>query len=212
MVAGLALVGVTAQNVAPSAGLIDPTRPFSYRPPLAVSILQIISLPAIPLGMLVGLIGVLLFVGTSPVARWGVALAAVATLLLIVEPFVTYVFWFGSNGASPGYGTITAMFFLTRAVSVLSSLVLAAGIVLLVVADRRDQKLGARRTLLLAIAIATVLSGATPFALGSVGLAGGATLGTVSELAVGLLWMALGMALWRYVPENWNVGTTPLTP
>ena len=129
MVAGLALVGVTAQNVAPSAGLIDPTRPFSYRPPLAVSILQIISLPAIPLGMLVGLIGVLLFVGTSPVARWGVALAAVATLLLIVEPFVTYVFWFGSNGASPGYGTITAMFFLTRAVSVLSSLVLAAGIV-----------------------------------------------------------------------------------
>jgi hypothetical protein len=51
------------------------------RPPLVVSILQIISLPAIPLGILVALIGLLIFLGTSSVARWGVALAAWGKIL-----------------------------------------------------------------------------------------------------------------------------------
>lgn len=49
MVAGLALVYVTVHNVALRAGLFGPTGSLSSsRPPLVVSILQIISLPAIP--------------------------------------------------------------------------------------------------------------------------------------------------------------------
>ena len=91
LVAGLALAYVTVRNVALTAELFESSRPMSgSRPPLVVSILQIISLPAIPLGILVALIGLLIFLGTSSVARWGVALAAVATLLLIIEPFVSY--------------------------------------------------------------------------------------------------------------------------
>ena len=144
-------------------------------------------------------------------ARWGVALAAVVTVLLIIDPFVPYLFWIVSPDASPGYGTIASMLFISRALSVLSSLVLAAAIVMLVIADRRNRKLGTSRTLLLAVAMATVLSSTAPPTLPAVGLAGGTTLGTVSELVAGLLWMALGAALWRHASETSDVGTTPLT-
>jgi hypothetical protein len=213
MVAGLALAYVTVRNVALTAGLFESSKPIyaSRPPPLVVSILQIISLPAIPLGILVALIGLLIFLGTSSAARWGVALAAVATLLLIIEPFDSYFFLILSHDASPGYGAIATMLFLSRALSVLSSLLLAAGIVLLYVADQRDHKLGAWGMILPAIAVAAVLSSAAPFALAAVGLAGGTMLADLSQLATGFLWVALGVALWPHAPENQNVGTTPLT-
>lgn len=57
-------------------------------------------------------------------ARWGVALAAVATLILIIQPFVSYLFLIVSHDPSPGYGAIGAMLFISRALSVLSSLLL----------------------------------------------------------------------------------------
>ena len=210
IVAGFALASVTVHNVALSAGPFAPTRTLSSsRPSPVFSILQIISLPAIPLGILVGLIGLLILVGTSSVARWGVALAA-ATLLLIIGPFVFYFFLIVSHDTSPGYGAIAAMLFLSRALSVLSSLVLAAGIVLLFIADRRDQKLGAWRTLLLVIAIATVLSSTAPFALGAVGLSEDLAFTDASRFVMGFLWVTLGVALWRHAPENQNAATTPL--
>jgi hypothetical protein len=81
---------------------------------------------------------------------------------------------------------------------------------LLFVAARRDQKLGAWRVLLPAIAIATVLSSTGPSALSAVGLMGSQVLSGVIQLVVGLLWVTLGVALWRYAPESQNVGTTPL--
>jgi hypothetical protein len=123
--------------------------------------------------------------------------------------FVPFFFMIGSHDASPGYGAIGAMIFLSHAVSVLSSLVLAAGFVLLFVAARRDQKLGAWRVLLPAIAIAAVLSSTAPFALSAVGLMGSVMLSGGLQFVVGLLWVALGVALWRHAPENQNVGTTP---
>jgi hypothetical protein len=209
MLAGLALAYVSVHNVALTAGLFAPTGPLSSSgPPLVFSILQIISLPGIPLGMLVGLFGLLVLLGVSAAVRWGVGLAAVATLLLIIEVFVPFFFMIGSHDASPGYGAIGAMIFLSHAVSVLSSLVLAAGFVLLFVAARRDQKLGAWRVLLPAIAIAAVLSSTAPFALSAVGLMGSVMLSGGLQFVVGLLWVALGVALWRHAPENQNVGTT----
>ena len=42
------------------------------------------------------------------------------------------------------------------------------------------------------------------FSMGSVVLSG------VFQVVVGLLWVALGVALWRHASENQNVGTTPL--
>ena len=211
MVAGLALAYVTVHNVALTAGLFAPTNQSSSSgPPLVFSILQIISLPAIPLGALVGLFGLLILLGASSMARWGVGLAAVATLLLIIEPFVPYFFLFGSRDAAPSYGAIGTMLFLSDVISILGSLVLAAGLVLLFVAARRDQKLGAWRVLLPAIAIAAVLSSTVPFALSAVGLMGSVVLSGVFAFVMGLLWVALGVALWRYAPENQNVGTAPL--
>jgi hypothetical protein len=211
MVAGFALAYVTVHNIAMTAGPFAPTRSLSSSsPPLVFSILQVISLPAIPLGILVGLFGLLVLLGASSVARWGVGLAAVATLLLIIEPFVPFFYLIGSHDASPNYGAIGAMLFLSDAVSVLSSLVLAAGLVLLFVAAQRDQKLGAWRPILLAIAAAAVLSSTALFALSAVGLTGSMVLSEISELVVGFLWVALGVALWRHAPENQNVGTTPL--
>jgi hypothetical protein len=85
-----------------------------------------------------------------------------------------------------------------------------AGLVLLFVAAQRDQTLGAWRTLLLAIAIAAVLSSTAPFALAAAGLTGDMMLSEVSEFVMGLLWVALGVALWRHAPQNRNVGTTLL--
>ena len=212
MLAGLALAYVSVHNVALTAGLFAPTGPLSSSgPPLVFSILQIISLPVIPLGMLVGLFGLLVLLGVSAAVRWGVGLAAVATLLLIIEPFVSYFFLIVSHDTSPGYGAIATMLFLSRALSVLSSLLLAGGIVLLYVADQRDHKLGAWGKILPAIAVAAVLSSATPFALVAVVLAGGTMLADLPQLATGFLWVALGVALWRHAPENQNVGTTPLT-
>jgi hypothetical protein len=206
MLAGLALAYVSVHNVALTAGLFAPTGPLSSSgPPLVFSILQIISLPAIPLGILAGLFGPLSLLGASSVARWGVALAGVATLLPIIELFVPNFFLIGSHDTSPAYGAIWTMLFLSGAVSLLSSLVLAAGLALLFIAARRDQKLGAWRTPLPTIAIAALLSSAAPFAL-----AGGTTLSEVSELVVGFLWVAFGVALWRHAPENQNVGATPL--
>ena len=176
-------------------------------------ILQIISLPAIPLGILVGLLGLLAVLGASSVARWGVRLAAVATLLPIIPLVVPYYFLIGSPDASPDSGAMGTMIFLSHALSVLSSLVFAAGLVLLFVAARRDQELDAWRawrTLLLATAIAAVLSSTAPFALAAVGLTGGTLLSVVSEFVMGFLWVALGVALWRHAPHNQNVRTTPL--
>jgi hypothetical protein len=158
-----------------TAGLFAPTGPLSSSgPPLVFSILQIISLPVIPLGMLVGLFGLLVLLGVSAAVRWGVGLAAVATLLLIIEVFVPFFFMIGSHDASPGYGAIGAMIFLSHAVSVLSS-----------------------------------LSSTAPFALSAVGLMGSVMLSGGLQFVVGLLWVALGVALWRHAPENQNVGTTP---
>jgi hypothetical protein len=85
-----------------------------------------------------------------------------------------------------------------------------AGLVLLFVAVQWDQTLSAWRTLLLAIAIAAVLSSTVPFALAAVGLTGDMVLSEVSEFVMGFLWVALGVALWRHAPQNQNVGTTPL--
>jgi xanthosine utilization system XapX-like protein len=42
-----------------------------------------------------------------------------------------------------------------------------------------------------------------------VGLFGLLVLSGVFQFVVGLLWMALGVAMWRHVPENQHVGTTP---
>ena len=209
MLAGLALAYVSVHNVALTAGLFAPASPLSSSGPLLVfSILQIISLPVIQLGMMVGLFGLLVLLGVSSVVRWGVGLAAVATLLLIIELFVPIFFMIGSHDASPGYGAIGALIFLSRAVPVLSSLVLAAGLMLLFVAARRDQKLGAWRVLL--PAIAAVLSSTVPLALSALGLMGSAVFSGVFQFVVGLLWVALGAAVWRHAPENQNIGTTPV--
>jgi hypothetical protein len=81
------------------------------------------------------------------------------------------------------------------AISVLRFLVLTAGLVLLFVATRRDQKLGDGRNILLAIATAAVLSSTAPFTLP----------------VIGPPWVAIGVILWRYAPENRDVVTTPLT-
>jgi hypothetical protein len=211
MLAGLALTYVSVHNVALTAGLFAPTNPLSSSgQPLVFSLLQVISLPVIPLGMLVGLFGLLVVLGVSSIVRWGVGLAALATLLLIIELFVPIFFMIGSHDASPGYGAIGALIFLSRAVPVLSSLVLAAGLMLLFVVARRDQKLGTSRVLLPAIAIAAVLSSTVPLALSAVGLMGSVVLSGVFQVVVGLLWVALGVALWRHAPENQGVGTTPL--
>jgi hypothetical protein len=208
---GLALAYVGAQNVALYAGLFAPKSPLSSSgPPLVLSFLQIISLSVIPLGMLVGVFGLLVLLGASSVVRWGVGLAAVATLLLIIELFVPIFFAIVSRGSSPSYDAIGTVIFLSHAISFLSSLVLAAGLMLLFVAARRDQKLGAWRVLLPAIAIATVLSSTGPSALSAVGLMGSQVLSGAVQLVVGLLWVTLGVALWRYAPESQNVGTTPL--
>ena len=84
---------------------------------------------------------------------------------------------------------------LSDAISVLRFLVLTAGLVLLFVATRRDQKLGDGRNILLAVATVAVLSGMAPFTLP----------------VMRPLWVAIGVILWRYAPENRNIGTTPLT-
>jgi hypothetical protein len=81
------------------------------------------------------------------------------------------------------------------AISILRSLVLTAGLVLLFVATRRDQKLGDGRNILLAIAIVAVLSSKVPFTLP----------------AMGPPWVAMGVILWRYAPENQYIRMTPLT-
>jgi hypothetical protein len=211
MVAGLALATVAVQNVALATGRFAPTSPLSNpHLPLLFVILQIISSLAIPLGILVGLLGLLALLGASSEARWGVRLAAVATLLPVIQSVVPYSFFIGSPDASPSSGAIGTMIFLSHALYVLSSLVLAAGLGLLFVAARRDQKLGTWRMLLLAIAIAAVLSSTAPFALAAVGLTGDMALSEVSEFVMGFLWVALGVALWRHAPQNQNVGTTPL--
>jgi hypothetical protein len=209
MLAGLALAYVSVHNLALTAGLFAPASPLSSSgPPLVFSILQIISLPVIQLGMMVGLFGLLILLGVSSVVRWGVGLAAVATLLLIIELFVPFVFMIASHNASPGYDAIGTLIFLSHAIPVLSSLVLAAGLMLLFVAARRDQKLGAWRVLL--PAIAAVLSSTVPLALSAVGLMGSAVFSGVFQFVVGLLWVALGAAVWRHAPENQNIGTTPV--
>ena len=188
MLAGLALAYVSVHNVALTTGLFAPASPLSSSgPPLVFSILQIISLPVIQLGMMVGLFGLLVLLGVSSVVRWGVGLAAVATLLLIIELFVPFVFMIASHNASPSYDAIGALIFLSHAIPVLSSLVLAAGLMLLFVAARRDQKLGAWRVLLPAIAIAAVLSSTAPFALSAVGLMGSVMLSGGLQFVVGLL-------------------------
>ena len=211
MLAGLALASVVLWNVAFATGLLAPTGPLSNPgQPLVFSILQIISLLAIPSGILVGLFGLLVLLGPSSVARWGVRLAAVATLLLVIQLVIPYFLFIGSPDASSSSGAIGATIFLSHALSVLSSLVLAAGLVLRFVAAQRDQTLGAWRTLLLAIAIAAVQSSTAPFALAAAGLTGDMMLSEVSEFVMGLLWVALGVALWRHAPQNRNVGTTPL--
>ena len=209
MLAGLALAYVSVHNVALTTGLFAPASPLSSSgPPLVFSILQIISLPVIQLGMMVGLFGLLVLFGVSSVVRWGVGLAAVATLLLIIELFVPFVFMIASHNASPSYDAIGALIFLSHAIPVLSSLVLAAGLMLLFVAARRDQKLGAWRVLLPAIAAG--LSSTVPLALSAVGLMGSAVFSGVFQFVVGLLWVALGAAVWRHAPENQNIGTTPV--
>ncbi|MBD0253514.1 MAG: hypothetical protein ICV31_03350 [Rubrobacter sp.] len=209
MLAGLALAYVSVHNLALTAGLFAPASPLSSSgPPLVFSILQIISLPVIQLGMMVGLFGLLVLLGVSSVVRWGVGLAAVAALLLIIELFVPFVFMIASHNASPSYDAIGALIFLSHAIPVLSSLVLAAGLMLLFVAARRDQKLGAWRVLL--PAIAAVLSSTVPLALSAVGLMGSAVFSGVFQFVVGLLWVALGAAVWRHAPENQNIGTTPV--
>ena len=201
MLAGLALAYVSVHNLALTAGLFAPASPLSSSgPPLVFSILQIISLPVIQLGMMVGLFGLLVLLGVSSVVRWGVGLAAVAALLLIIELFVPFVFMIASHNASPSYDAIGALIFLPHAIPVLSSLVLAAGLMLLFVAARRDQKLGAWRVLLPAIAAA----------LSALGLMGSAVFSGVFQFVVGLLWVALGAAVWRHAPENQNIGTTPV--
>jgi ABC-type enterobactin transport system permease subunit len=123
---------------------------------------------------------------------------------------IPYFLFIGRPDAFSSSGAIGAMIFLSHALSVLSSLVLAAGLVLLFIAAQRDQTLGAWRTLLLAIAIAAVLSSTAPFALAAAGLTGDMMLSEVSEFVMGLLWVALGVALWRHAPQNQNLGTTPL--
>ena len=209
MLAGLALAYVSVHNLALTAGLFAPASPLSSSgPPLVFSILQIISLPVIQLGMMVGLFGLLILLGVSSIVRWGVGLAAVATLLLIIELFVPFVFMIASHNASPSYDAIGALIFLPHAIPVLSSLVLAAGLMLLFVAARRDQKLGAWRVLLPAIAAA--LSNTVPLALSALGLRGSAVFSGVFQFVVGLLWVALGAAGWRHAPENQNIGTTPV--
>lgn len=214
MLAGLTLAYVSVYNVALIAGPFAPAGPLSSsRPPLVLSILQIFSLPVIPLGMLAGLSGLLVLLGTSSAVRWGIGLAAaVATLLVVIELFIPIIFTIVSHDTSSGYGAFGAMILLSRAIPVLGSLVLATGLVLFFVAARRDQGIGAWRALLLAIAIATVLSSTVPLALSAVGLTGSMVLSGVFQSVAGLLWVALGMALWRHAPENRNVGTTPLTP
>lgn len=210
MLAGLALAYVTVHNIALTAGLFAPTsRLTGSGPPLVFSILQIVSLPAIPLGALVGLIGLLVLLGASSVARWGVGLAVVATFLLVIQPLVPYLFFVEGHDASPSYSAIGTMLFVSDVISALGSLVLAAGLVLLFVAARRDQKLGAWRVLLPAIAAAAVLSSTAPFVLSAVGLMGSVVLSGVFEFVMGILWVALGVALWRHAPEIRNVGTTP---
>ena len=211
MLAGLALAYVSVHNVALTAGLFAPASPLSSSgPPLVFSILQIISLPVFQLGMMVGLFGLLVLLGVSSVVRWEVGLAAVATLLLIIELFVPFVFMIASHNASPSYDAIGALIFLSHAIPVLSSLVLAAGLMLLFVAARRDQKLGAWRVLL--PAIAAVLSSTVPLALSALGLMGSAVFSGVFQFVVGLLWVALGAAVWRHAPKNQNIGTTPVIP
>ena len=209
MLAGLALAYVSVHNLALTAGLFAPASPLSSSgPPLVFSILQIISLPVIQLGMMVGLFGLLILLGVSSIVRWGVGLAAVATLLLIIELFVPFVFMIASHNASPSYDAIGTLIFLSHAIPVLSSLVLAAGLMLLFVAARRDQKLGAWRVLL--PAIVAVLSSTVPLALSAEGLMGSAVFSGVFQFVVGLLWVALGAAVWRHAPENQNIGTTPV--
>jgi len=212
VLAGLTLAYVSVYNVALTAGLFAPAGPLSSsRPPLVLSILQISSLPVLPLGMLAGLSGLLVLLGTSSVVLWGIGLAAVATLLVIIELFIPIIFTIVSHDTPSGYGAFGAMILLSRAVPVLGSLVLATGLVLFFVAARRGQGIGAWRALLLAIAIATVLSSTVPLALSAVGLTGSMVLSGVFQSVAGLLWVALGVALWRHAPENQNVGTTPLT-
>ena len=98
--------------------------------------------------MLAGLSGLLVLLGTSSVVRWGIGLAAVATLLVIIELFIPIIFTIVSHDTSSGYGAFGAMILLSRAVPVLGSLVLATGLVLFFVAARRDQGIGAWRALL----------------------------------------------------------------
>jgi hypothetical protein len=70
MLGGLALASVVLRNVAFATGLLAPTSPLSNPgQPLVFSILQIISLLAIPSGILVGLFGLLFLLGPSSVAR-----------------------------------------------------------------------------------------------------------------------------------------------
>ena len=87
-------------------------------------------------------------------------------------------------------------------------------LVLLYLAARGGHRLGPWRRLLPAIGLAVILSSTAPFALSAAALPGVVPFSAALTFVIGVLWLALGVAVWRDAPpsENRNVGAKPLIP
>lgn len=207
---GLVLAAVAVQNVV--MGLFVTPGPFPGQGQLvALSTLAIIPLLLVPSAIVVGLRGLVSLLGTSSVAMWGARFVAVATLSLVVRPLIPYVLFL--DDPSPGIAVVEAALRVSVALSVLTSAAFAAGLLLLYVAARRYRRLGSWRPILPAIGLTVILSSTAPHALAAVGLTGNVPLSAAFEFVVGVLWVALGVAVWRESPssDNHDTGATPLT-
>lgn len=177
---------------------------------LALFSVLAISSSAAPVAVLIGLLGLYALVGGgSPAGKWGLAASAFAMIILFTVSMFPYLIFSGNPGSSgPGY--VWAMFALSSAFSALQAVLLATGLVLLHAAACRRGVLGPWRWLLPAIGFTAVLTVAAPIVLPELGLPGGSMLGQASAIVAGLMWMALGMAIWRHAPpaERSNASST----
>ena len=176
------------------------------------SILAIAS-PAIPVALLVGLFGLYaLLGGGSSTGKWGLAASAVSILVLFTLSMAPY-FLYSGNSAPSNPDFIWSMLVLSSVFSTLQAVLLATGLVLLYAAARRRGVLGPWRPLFLAIGFTAVLAVAAPVVLPELGLPGGSTLAQASAIVSGLLWMVLGVSIWRHAPPagNRNANTAPIS-
>ena len=168
--------------------------------PVMFTVLSFAGLVA-PLALLIGLIGLYALLDASSVAGSGLAVAGVGTLLLFALPILPFGYLFGLSGNPPGIDTIKAMILFSSLVEGLQAFLLIIGLVLLYVATARAQVLGTWRPLLPTIGLLSVLASTAALVLPAIGLDGGSILLEASRFVSGLLWMVLGVAIWRHAPR-----------